>query len=209
MNYWDSLPEDNEYISDYVNKFGETSFCNNANVSKQVSFAEPIHVAATVKNKKNTGEILVDGGCDTTLVGDGFRVESTTSRKMTVQGFSDTIKMNSLPVVTAVTAVGIDSTTYLVVVNEAIYVRGNETSLLSTFQARSHGVEVHDIAKIHGGKQCIVVDEIEVPLDVKNGLLVCGCREPTDIKFGGSGKGVLIQQILLLLFVTQIPIYLV
>jgi len=92
-----------------------------------------------------------------------------------VQGFSDTINMESLPVVTVVTAVDIDSTTYLVVVNEGIYVRGNKTSLLSTFQARSH-----DITKIHGGKQCLVVDEMQVPLEVKNGLLVCGCRGPTD-----------------------------
>ena len=71
------------------------------------------------------GEVLVDGGCDTSLVGNGFMVESTTSRKVSVQGFNDDMQLEALPIVTAITAVDLPSGTIIIELNEAIYVQGN------------------------------------------------------------------------------------
>lgn len=132
--------------------------------------------------ENNVGEILVDGGCDTSLVGRGFIVESTTSRSVSVQGFNDSMKLDKLPIVTAVTAVVLDGVTYLLVINECIHVEGNDTSLLSTFQAREHGVFVEDVAKRHGGKQQMIIDDVEIPMSLKNGLFTIACREPTRIE---------------------------
>ena len=44
-------------------------------------------VKASEKKSNGLGEILIDGGCDTCLCGQGFVVESTTSRTVNVQGF--------------------------------------------------------------------------------------------------------------------------
>ena len=48
-----------------------------------------VNQSKTNRKNKFEGEILVDGGCDTSLVGQGFVVESTTSRKVSVQGFQE------------------------------------------------------------------------------------------------------------------------
>jgi len=82
-NYWDFLPPDNEYFSDFAEEFGENQFHSNSNSLKKVRFSAN---ATTMKENKELrqGEVLVDGGCDTTLVGSGCRVESTTSRTVTV-----------------------------------------------------------------------------------------------------------------------------
>jgi len=88
-----NLPTDNNIISDY-----QTS-------------GRTIHISRTAfnmqsKDSSNTiGEILVDGGCDTSLVGKGFVVESTSSRSVSVQGFNDSMKLDKLLIVTALTAV--------------------------------------------------------------------------------------------------------
>ena len=128
---------------------------------------------------RSVGELLIDGGCDTSLCGNGFVVESTTERKVNVQGFNSDMKITHLPVVTAIAAVTLMDETIIIEVNEAIYVKGNRTSLLSTFQAREFGVQVHDTARRHGGRQSVVADGYEIPLLVKNGLMVLPVREPT------------------------------
>ena len=146
-----------------------------------------IHISRTAfnmqsKRPNNIGEILVDGGCDTSLVGKGFIVESMTARSVSVQGFNDSMKFDKLPIVTALTAVVIDGITYLLVINECIHVDGNDTSLLSTFQAREHGVFIDDVAKRHAGKQQMIIDDVEIPMSLKNGLFTIACREPTGIE---------------------------
>ena len=125
------------------------------------------------------GKLLIDGGCDTCLVGNGFIIESTTSRTVDVQGFADDIKVESLPIVSAVTAVDVDGEVILLEIHECIAVENNQTSLLSTFQARDHGVVVNDIADRHGGKQNIEYDDDIIPLILEDGLFIVDIREPT------------------------------
>ena len=50
------------------------------------------------------GKLLVDGGCDTTLFGGDFIIWSITNCSVDEQGFANGIKIESLPVVSAVTA---------------------------------------------------------------------------------------------------------
>ena len=125
------------------------------------------------------GEVLVDGGCDTSLVGQGFVVESTTSRTVSVQGFQEGLTLEELPIVTAVTAIDLPDGTFIIEMGEAIHIPSNETSLLSTFQAREHGVIVNDVAKRHNGQQNIIADDVEIPLNVVQKLLSFKIREPT------------------------------
>jgi len=128
------LPEDNPYIKIFK-KDGRNIF-----ISRTA-------IAANSNSKPATkGEILIDGGCDTSLVGNGFLVESTTERMVSVQGFNEKIKIDKLPVVTALTIVVIQDIACILVINECIYVKGNTTSLLSTYQAREYGVQVNDVA---------------------------------------------------------------
>ena len=85
----------------------------------------------------------------------------------------------NLPIVTAVTAVDLPDGTFIVEIGEAIYIPENDTSLLSTFQAREHGVIVNDVARRHGGEQNIIVDDITIPLETVKGLLSFKIREPS------------------------------
>ena len=64
--------------------------------------------------------------------------------------------------------------------NEAIFVKGNENSLVSTFQVREYGNVVSDVAKWHGGKQNILADECEILLSLINDLLVCDIHKPME-----------------------------
>jgi len=124
--------------------------------------------------------MLVDGGCDTSLVGKGFMVESTSARTVNVQGFQEKMQMDALPIVTAVTAVDLEKETIIMEFNEAIYVENNVTSLLSTYQTRENGVIVNDVARRHGGFQNLLLNDLEVPLSVMNGLLLFDVRKPTE-----------------------------
>ena len=126
------------------------------------------------------GTLLIDGGCDTTLCGRGFLVESTTSRTVDVTGFSDKMKVTHLPVVSAVTAFDLNGETLIFEVNESIYVEDNETSLLSTFQAREYGIVINDTAHRHGGTQNILADGYDLPLNLLRGLFTMNIREPTE-----------------------------
>jgi len=97
---------------------------------------------------KSSGSLLVDGGgCDTSLVGNDFVAESEILRTVNVQGFTNVVTLHELPIVTAVGKVIVDGEPIFIQINEAVYVEGNPTSLLSMFQAREHGVRVNDTAK--------------------------------------------------------------
>ena len=70
--------------------------------------------------------------------------------------------------------------TVIIEVNEAIYVENNDTSLLSTFQAREYGTIINDTAIRHGGTQNILGDGYDLPLTVNRGLLTMDIRLPTE-----------------------------
>jgi len=80
--------------------------------------------------KSTCGDMLIDGGCDTSLVGNGFIIESATNRTITVQVFQDQMKIEELPIVTAITAIDLPEETFILEVNEVIYVSKHTLTLI-------------------------------------------------------------------------------
>ena len=153
---------------------------NQTEAVKMINMPNQLSKANKIRQNSSQGELLVDGGCDTSLVGQGFVVESTTNRKVTVQGFDASMKLDQLPVVTAVTAVDLEEGTFILEINEAIHVPSNPTSLLSTFQVRENGGTVDDVSTRHGGTQKITKDGVDLPLALRDGLLFLDTRLPTE-----------------------------
>ena len=92
------------------------------------------------------------GRCGTTLVGQGFTIEASAGRTVNVQGSQKDMQINQLPLVTAVTAVGLPEETIILEFNETVYVEGNKNSLISTFEVRENGAVINDTSKRHGGR---------------------------------------------------------
>ena len=57
------------------------------------------------KTNKENGVLIVDGGCNTTVCGNGFRSISTSNRKASLVGFAEDKVENNVPIDTTVTAV--------------------------------------------------------------------------------------------------------
>ena len=170
-----------DYDKDCLHKPGERyPHSKETSTSKTITIPNRLNKLNRTNQQIDRGELLVDGGCDTSLVGHGFKVESTTNRTVTVQGFDASMTMEELPVVSAVTAVDLEEGTFILEVNEAIHVPNNPTSLLSTFQVRENGGIVDDVSARHGGKQRIMKDGIDLPLDLQDGLLFLNTRLPTE-----------------------------
>ena len=168
---------------DSSRKFRSKIFKDHVPLSKSMNLKQMrwMNQVANLPQVDDTrGQMLVDGGCDTCLVGKGFMVESTSERTVNVQGFQETMQIEALPIVTAVTAVDLEKETIIMEFNETIYVENNVTSLLSTYQTRENGVIVNDVARRHGGFQNLLLNDLEVPLSVMNGLLLFDIRKPTE-----------------------------
>ena len=93
------------------------------------------------------GTIIVDGGCDTTVCGQGWKVISQDPiRKANLVGNSEDILDYGVPIGTAVTATELPmGKTILLRVNEAALLTRNAKSLLSCQQVRDYGVLVNDV----------------------------------------------------------------
>ena len=124
--------------------------------------------------------MIVDSGTDSTVVGKNCVVLATTERSARLVGFKDDLVADALPIVTAAFAFDpADGNPIILEVNEAVYIHGNTTSLLSPTQAREFGVAIDDIPTRYGGKQHILVDGYTIPLNFHNALLHLRLRKPT------------------------------
>ena len=110
--------------------------------------------------------MLADSGCDTMMCGQGWKVDATTGRKVSVQGFKDDMQAVELEIGSLITAIDLPDQTIILEANEAIMMPQNQTSLLSTFQVRESGHKVNDVAHRHGGTQEITADGFNIPLFV-------------------------------------------
>ena len=101
---------------------------------------------------------LADGGADTIVCGVGWTQQSTTARTATIQGFLDDQRKTEIPIVTAIAATTTSTgATVILQAHEALQMPKNRYTILSALQLREHGVEVHDVARRHGGDQCIIL----------------------------------------------------
>ena len=58
---------------------------------------------------------------------------------------------------------------------------GKGKSILSCFQMEAFGADINDRSRLlPGGKQRILMDGYQMPLEFKNGLAYLRCRKPTE-----------------------------
>ena len=169
--------EDNDLTAHekkFLNLMRTLSLCRTINLSIETSSRLN---ALTVDG--DNGSVLIDGGCGTILCGKGWEIESISEPTVNVQGYADNVESISLPIGTTIAAVELDDQTVIVEANEAILMENNRNSLLSTFQVREFGHKVHDVARRHGGDQCLEVDGIKIPFSVVKGIFTMRVRVPT------------------------------
>ena len=108
---------------------------------------------STVLNSstEKSGYFIADGGCDTTVCAKGFTTISTTNRKTNLVGFKSNKVEYDIPIGTACTAVDLEDSTIIIKVNEALLLKDNSNSLLSSTQATEHRIMVDDVATRYGG----------------------------------------------------------
>ena len=128
--------------------------------------------------------MIVDGGAEITVIGDGWRIVHFTGDFVSLTGYNNREAACRAPIVSALTfAKYADGRFRITGVHEAAYLTEScKTSLLSANQARSaNGVKaVDDVAKCYGGTQRIVVnvghdgfrvEEDHIPLEQHGNLL--------------------------------------
>lgn len=116
---------------------------------------DPSHVRSlAARLSGNTYMALLDGGCDTGLLGEGWYILSYTGRFANIVGFDEFIaKKSGLPIVTGVTKCTLPNChgTILLRHHEGVYNKGSKTTLLSEFQLRSRGCMVASTSSLHRG----------------------------------------------------------
>ena len=94
--------------------------------------------------------MTIDGGADTCLCGKGWTFLEYGLRKANILGCIEGMTSNDRPIGLAVTAVDLPSKeTIILLLGEAIDHTDQDTSVLSTYQVRSYGVDLCDISKQH------------------------------------------------------------
>ncbi len=74
-----------------------------------------------------------------------------TQRSALIQGFSDDLTKQDILIVSAATVVDFPNReSVLLQSHEALYLRNNKFSILSSTQLKESGLAVHDTAKCHG-----------------------------------------------------------
>ncbi|MGH3053454.1 MAG: hypothetical protein ACRDL7_00575, partial [Gaiellaceae bacterium] len=130
-------------------------------------------------HKGKMGVAILDGGCDTCLLGKGFKIMSRTERMVNIIGYDNKGDKEGI-LGSGITAVTIDGTTYLLLINEGVILDGNDNTLISPTQIQENGIFVDQKARRYGGTSCIIADEVEIPFVLRKALLTYNIREPTD-----------------------------
>ena len=134
----------------------------------------------------NQSIAIVDSSADTTVIGSkGFHIVATDpSRTATIVGYDPNVtRWRELPIVSGITVFDLPTGPLLVMINEAIFNKHAEATILSEFQIREHGMLVDSVAKRHGGNQQITLltdgQQLKIPLVLQSGLMHCKHRLPT------------------------------
>jgi hypothetical protein len=126
--------------------------------------------------------MIIDSGTDSTTVGMNCTVIEMTDRKASLTGFHDTLNITNAPIVTTAFAYDAEEGPIILVVKYSVYLENNSTSLLSTVQAREHGILVENHAKCHGRSQSIQIEELVIPLKMSSAFMHIQLRKPTNYK---------------------------
>ena len=148
------------------------------------TYARKVCASSSSRNEveiSTTEEALCDGCADTGAIGGpAWIIESLTTRTVDVTGYSTAVRESEVPIGTGVTAYDHPTEgTILLRYNEAT-VHKDSTTLFSKFQMREAGVFVDDDARCHGGLNCLIVDDLVIPMYVQGALPGITIRRPTD-----------------------------
>ena len=125
---------------------------------------------------------IVDNGADTSVIGQGWLIVATTTRRVNVVGFDKKVAIKrNLPVVTAIGAVDISpNVSILIRIHEAVYNESSPHLLLSDFQVRSYVPKLCVIWKGHGGKQVLCPSsDTTIPLYMQECMMTFKVRTPS------------------------------
>ena len=142
--------------------------------------------------KSNTGNIkdgetslCIDGGTNVSLLGAPFHVVAWSNQHADMSGFADELVVRNVRLGSGVAVTQVNGVKVMLGVHNAAIMPNNSGSLLSTGQAREHGVWLNDVLERHGGEQRLVAmdDEdnaVSVPFEVERGLFQIRLRKPTE-----------------------------
>ena len=140
----------------------------------------------TRSSEDGSYSVTIDGGADTGMCGKGWIFLDYGLRRINIVGCLPNMTSNNKRIGSAVTAVDLKDSgeTIILLACEHIDHTDQATSVLSTFQVRDYGVDLCDVAKHHlvdgrPGRQSMIVDGIEVPFELMEGLMSLKIREPT------------------------------
>jgi Reverse transcriptase (RNA-dependent DNA polymerase) len=122
---------------------------------------------------------LVDRGANGGIVGDDMIVLEGNERFVDVSGL-DGHKVSQLRIVTAQTLIQTHKGDAIATFHQMALL-GKGHSILSCIQMEDYGAEINDRSSLlPGGKQRILMDGYQIPLDIVSGLPYLRCRKPTD-----------------------------
>jgi hypothetical protein len=139
-------------------------------------------VRALVSKLTQTESVaLSDGGCNTTLLGDGWYItEYTGTRSASIVGFDEfAARKSGLPIVTGITKYELPDRKghILLRLYESVYNKGSRTTLLSEFQLRDRRCIVDNTYKGHRGADYKAgTQRIETPDDDRKNSFVIPLR---------------------------------
>jgi hypothetical protein len=121
---------------------------------------------------------LVDRGANGGICGTDMLVLEGRERFVDVVGLAGH-KVSQLRIVTAQAVVSTHKGEAIATFHQmALLCKGK--SILSCLQMEAHGANINDRSRLlPGGKQRILIDGYQMPLDFKNGLPYLRCRIPT------------------------------
>jgi uncharacterized membrane-anchored protein len=121
---------------------------------------------------------LVDRGANGGICGEDMLVLEGSERFVDVSGLAGHT-VSQLRIVTAQAFISTHKGDAIATFHQMALL-GKGKSILSCLQMEAFGADINDRSRLlPGGKQRIVIDDYQLPLDFKNGLPYLSCRKPT------------------------------
>ena len=155
------------------------------NLQVKVSTKAHLFVLAQNQTEDTKSLMCIDGGTNISLMGRAFRITTWSNRYADMCGFADELVKSNVRIGSGVSLYEYNGVKLLIGLHEAPYLENNGGSLLSTGQAREHGVWIDDVLQRHGGHQKLVATDesgsmVCIPFEATNGLFQIPLRYPTD-----------------------------
>jgi hypothetical protein len=163
----------------YLNK-GETMTFHGHNYSAHMACI-PYRVSQQDVSVMVTA--LIDRGANGGICGDDMLVLEGSERFVDVFGLAGHT-VSQLRIITAQALITTHKGNIIATFHQmALLGKGN--SILSCLQMEAYGADINDRPRsLPGGKQRILIDGYQIPLDFKNGLAYLRCRKPTAAELG-------------------------